>query len=197
MKFIFIILVSAITISSKSQVAEPGKSLPAWKEGYLDLHHINTGRGSCAYYIFPDGTTMLFDAGEMSPESPRVMSPRNSVIRPNNSRKPYEWFAHYIKQVAPDKNTIRLDYAAISHFHDDHYGSWYKSAPKSSSGKYILSGITGVGELIPISNMLDRGYPEYNIPVSQETLFRRLNVRDSSYGKGILASSSVCSNQKV
>src|ERR1700754_1387262 len=153
-RFFIAVFFAAIAFPSQSQVAEPGKPLPAWKEGYLDLHHINTGRGSCAYYIFPDGTTMLFDAGEMSPESQRVMSPRNSVIRPNDSKRPYEWIAHYIKQVAPGKNNARLDYAAISHFHDDHFGSWYRSAPKSSSGKYILSGITGVGELIPISNML-------------------------------------------
>lgn len=184
MKFITGILVFSIALNANSQIAEPGKPLPAWKEGYLDLHHINTGRGSSAYYIFPDGTTMLFDAGEMSPESQRVMSPRNSVIRPNDSKRPYEWIAHYIKQVAPDKNKVRLDYAAISHFHDDHFGSWYRSAPKSSSGKYILSGITGVGELIPISNMLDRGYPEYNYPVSEEILLRKIPVRDSSYGKG-------------
>ena len=45
------------------QVPVPGTPLPAWQKGYLDLHHINTGRGSSAYYIFPDGTTMLVDAG--------------------------------------------------------------------------------------------------------------------------------------
>jgi len=44
-----------------------GQPLPQWKEGYLDLPHINTGRGSGAWYIFPDGTTMLVDAGEMEP----------------------------------------------------------------------------------------------------------------------------------
>ena len=79
-------LILSIVFSASAQVAEVGKPLPQWKDGYLDLHHINTGRGSCAFYIFPDGTTMLFDAGEM-PESPRVLSPRNSVIRPDNSKK--------------------------------------------------------------------------------------------------------------
>ncbi len=32
----------------------------------LDLHHINTGSGNAAFYIFPDGTTFLVDAGEIS-----------------------------------------------------------------------------------------------------------------------------------
>ena len=54
-----------------AQEAVIGQPLPPWKEGYLDLHHINTGRGSSAYYIFPDGTTMLVDAGEMNPENER------------------------------------------------------------------------------------------------------------------------------
>jgi hypothetical protein len=183
--FTTVIFSSVFFAGAMAQMAEVGKPLPSWKEGYLDLHHINTGRGSSAYYIFPDGTTMLFDAGEMSPESPRVMSPRNSVIRPDNSKKPYEWIAHYIRQVAPFKNNVRIDYAALSHFHDDHYGSWYRNAPKSSSGKYVLSGITGVGELVPIGNMLDRGYPGYDFPVSQETYFRKLNIRDSSFGKAL------------
>jgi hypothetical protein len=168
-----------------AQVAEVGKPLPAWQKGYLDLHHINTGRGNCAYYIFPDGTTMLFDAGEMSPENARVMSPRNSVVRPNDSKKPYEWIAHYIKQVSPLQNNIHLDYAAISHFHDDHFGSWYHNAPQSASGKYVLTGITGVGELITILNMLDRGYPNYDIPVNQETYFRKRNIRDTAFAKGL------------
>ena len=90
-----------------------------------------------------------------------------------------------MRQVAPFKNKIRLDYAAISHFHDDHFGAWYRSAPLSSSGKYALSGITGVGELIPIGNMLDRGYPAYNFPVDQDTYLRKLNIRDSSFGKAL------------
>jgi len=44
-----------------------GQPLPAWQEGYLDIHHINTGHGDAAFYIFPDGTTMLLDVGEMDP----------------------------------------------------------------------------------------------------------------------------------
>src|SRR5215213_6007618 len=122
-----------------------GRSLPPWKEGYLDLHHINTGRGSAAYYIFPDGTTLLVDAGEMSPASERVHSPRNAVIRPDSTRKAYEWIVHYIQKVSPQKKP-ELDYALITHFHDDHFGSWYPAAPPASSGKYVLTGITGVAE---------------------------------------------------
>lgn len=168
----------------KAQEFSVGHLLPPWKEGYLDLHHINTGRGSVAYYIFPDGTTMLVDAGEMNPFNERVRSPRNSVIRPDSTKKPYQWIAHYIKQVAPQKNKIELDFALITHFHDDHFGSWYQSAPVSSSGKYVLTGIAGVGELIPIRHLFDRGYPHYNYPVSMNNFIGKPSG-DSAYYKGI------------
>ena len=39
--------------------------LPEWQAGYLDIHQISTGRGNAAYLIFPDGTTMLLDAGRL------------------------------------------------------------------------------------------------------------------------------------
>ena len=40
------------------------EQLPKWEKGYLDIHHINTGRGNCTFLIFPDGTTMMIDAGD-------------------------------------------------------------------------------------------------------------------------------------
>src|ERR1700755_2777160 len=104
-----------------AQIAEIGKPLPAWQEGYLDLHHINTGRGNASFYIFPDGTTMLFDAGELDPTNPRTLSRRNTAIRPNGSKHPFEWIVHYIKSVSPLKEKAIIDYAVISHFHDDHF----------------------------------------------------------------------------
>ena len=43
-----------------------GKTLPLWSEGNLDIHFINTARGECCFYILPDGTTLLVDAGEIA-----------------------------------------------------------------------------------------------------------------------------------
>ena len=184
--FVFLfVLTTHLTFWVNAQQAVVGQPLPAWKEGYLDLHHINTGRGSSAYYIFPDGTTMLLDAGEINPHGVRVHSPRNSVIRPDSTKKPYEWIAHYIQQVSPAKSKAQLDYALITHFHDDHFGGWYANAPVSSSGKYVLSGITGIGDLIPIKQLLDRGYPDYNFPVDYGAYMRKLNIRDSNFCRGL------------
>ena len=183
--FFLVIHLPVFIIHVTAQQFIVGQPLPPWKEGYLDLHHINTGRGSVAYYIFPDGTTMLVDAGEMNPLSERVRSPRNSVIRPDSTKRPYEWIAHYIKQVAPEYKKNALDYALITHFHDDHFGSWYQSAPVSSSGKYVLTGITGVGELITIRHLFDRGYPLYNYPVNLDDYISRQGGRESVYYKSI------------
>jgi beta-lactamase superfamily II metal-dependent hydrolase len=160
-----------------------GVSLPAWQNGYLDLHHINTGRGSSAFFIFPDGTTMLLDAGEMSPLEGRIFTARNAVIRPDSSKKPYEWIVSYIQQVAPLNNRRSIDYGLITHFHDDHFGGWYPNAPRSASGLFQLTGITGVGEIMPFKILIDRGYPGYNYPYDMKKLAEKSRQGEASYGK--------------
>ena len=41
-----------------------GDVLPAWAPGTLDIHQIVTGRDNAAFVMFPDGTTLLLDAGD-------------------------------------------------------------------------------------------------------------------------------------
>lgn len=176
-KLLVVFLLFSILKAHSQKVAEIGKPLPAWKEGYLDLH---PGRGNAAFYILPDGTTVLFDAGELDPTNPRTTSKRNAVIRPNDTKHPYEWIAEYIKKVSPFKEKVGIDYAVISHFHDDHFGSWYAGAPLSSGGKYALTGITGVGELIAIHRLLQR---DYNFPVSVEKVLEKYKGKEDKYIK--------------
>ena len=64
------------------QTAEVGEVLPNWSEGYLDIHFINTGRGECCFYILPDGTTLLVDAGEIINE---VFTIPNDYIPPHRT----------------------------------------------------------------------------------------------------------------
>ncbi|MFT3701588.1 MAG: hypothetical protein QM802_04425 [Agriterribacter sp.] len=180
---VFLLGLLGMASGAFSQVAVAGQPLPAWKEGMLDLHHINTGWGDAAFYIFPDGTTMLFDAGEMNPTDSRAFTPRNAPMRPNYSKKAYEWIAWYIKHVAPLKDKAVIDYAAISHFHDDHFGSLYPGAALSTTGQYYLTGITGVGELIPIRQMLDRGFPDYNYPFDMRGIRADANSGEINYRK--------------
>ena len=162
-RYIYVIL-AHLLICSSLMAQQVGQTLPPWQPGYLDLHHINTGHGDAAFYIFPDGTTMLLDAGEMDPNSARVNSARNAKLHPNNNKRAYEWIAEYVKLFHPTPSNPVLDYAAITHFHDDHFGSYYEGARPSASGDYVLSGITGVGEILKFRKLLDRGYPDYNYP---------------------------------
>jgi beta-lactamase superfamily II metal-dependent hydrolase len=138
--------------------AQQGKALPEWKEGYLDIHFISTGVGNCAFAVLPDGTSLLIDAGELDPTSPRVLSPRNTRRFPDYSKLGFQWQADYILSMFPKGRTPVLDYALISHFHDDHFGGMYPGIPKSEKGNYFLSGIAGVGDIIPIRKLIDRGY---------------------------------------
>ena len=48
--------------ASAAVTPKAGQPLPRWQRGMLDIHQINTGTGDAAFFIFPDGTTMLLDA---------------------------------------------------------------------------------------------------------------------------------------
>ncbi|RYY60702.1 MAG: hypothetical protein EOO05_08960 [Chitinophagaceae bacterium] len=158
----------------QAQDAVKGQAPGRWKTGYLDIHHINTGRGNAAFCVLPDGTTMLVDAGELSPLDARTFTERNAPQRPDTTKKPYEWLVSYITQVI-EKPVI--DYALLTHFHDDHFGAWYPSAPVSADGSFLRTGISGVGDLLKINTLVDRAYPMYNYPY---------NMREQSavYGGG-------------
>lgn len=160
-KNLFLVPGLFLAIVACSQDAVPGKAPGKWKPGYLDIHHINTGRGNAAFCVFPDGTSMLIDAGELSPLDARTFTARNAAARPDTSRKPYEWLVAYIRQV---QSRPGIDYALITHFHDDHFGAWYPSAPRSADGTFQLTGITGVGELLPVRTLVDRAFPQYDYP---------------------------------
>ena len=142
--------------------------LPFWGDGYLDIHFINTGTGNCAFAILPDGTTLLIDAGEQNPTSPRVLSPRNTRRFPNYSKLGFQWKADYIESIFPSDREVSLDYVLITHFHDDHFGGMYPGIPASKNGNYFLSGITGVGDKIPIGTIIDRGY-DYPFDLKQKS----------------------------
>ncbi|MEC7262706.1 MAG: MBL fold metallo-hydrolase [Bacteroidota bacterium] len=141
----------ALTVKGQKQ------QLPAWEPGFLDIHHINTGRGDAAFMVFPDGTTMLVDAGDMSETHPRTTSNRNAQLVPNRSKTAPEWIVDYMDQFLPKRQERKLDYALITHYHDDHFGE-IDSLRKIAPGGYQLTGIMEVGTLIPIKKLIDRGF---------------------------------------
>ncbi len=151
--FLLLVLLPAKPLKAQN-IEQPDQ----WKPGWLEIHHINTGRGNSIFCIFPDGTTLLIDAGDMSTLHPRVMSDRNCPIHPDNSKTVPRWIADYILSVYP-KAKQGIDYALITHYHDDHFGEVDSSRKQSTSG-YMLTGITEVGTILPIHTLIDRGFDE-------------------------------------
>ena len=137
------------------------QKLPAWEEGMLDIHHINTGRGDASFLIFPDGTTLLIDAGDMSETNPRTLSDRNTPILPDNSNTAPEWIIKYIRAFHPLQEHASIDYALVTHYHSDHYGQLDELRKDSGHG-YKLTGITEVGHHLMIKHLIDRGFDESN-----------------------------------
>jgi Metallo-beta-lactamase superfamily len=132
-----------------------GDVLPPWSPGMLDLHQITTGHGNAAFFRFPDGTTMLLDAGNAG-DGVAYTEPR-----PDASQSPGEWISRYIAHMVGGSN-VRLDYAVLTHFHDDHMGGITPKSRPAAAGDYLLSGITEVGSIIPIGMLIDRGWPNYD-----------------------------------
>ena len=135
-----------------------GAPLTPWSEGELDIHTISTGRGECLFFIMPDGTTMVVDAGEFSRETADY---KNVVQRPNASVRPTKVYADYIKHFMP-KGRYTIDYMHLSHFHMDHMGNLEKEYTKDESGTYTLAGVTALYHHIPFSEAIDRAYGNYD-----------------------------------
>ncbi|AWW30222.1 hypothetical protein DN752_08850 [Echinicola strongylocentroti] len=181
-----ILILSLIMLGNVSNAQDIGQPLPKWELGMLDLHHINTGRGDAAFYVLPDGITMLVDAGESSEDDPRTLSARNTPRLPNTDKYAYEWIADYIFQFGPLGGDTHIDYAVLTHFHSDHFGTCTSYSPRSEEGNYQLTGLVGVGTLIPVKRVLDRDYPSYEnsqVKFSKEKIQLALEAgsRDSVY----------------
>jgi tetratricopeptide (TPR) repeat protein len=159
-----------------------GEPLPKWTAGWLDIHHISTGRGNSTFIVLPDGTTLLVDAGAAGDGIPETDP------HPDASRSPGAWIARYVKRHTPD--TTALDYALITHFHPDHYGQIDAKSPLSAKGPYRSSGITEVGDAIPIRTLIDRGWPAYSFPApfTDSTMANYRRFVDAQRARGMVVS---------
>lgn len=153
----------AITAAARGDDAV-GHVIEPWRPGMLDIHQISSGRGNAGLYLLPDGTTLLVDAGEL----PRK-TPRHTPDRPDGSRPAGAWIVRYIGRTLAQQTKPALDYALLTHFHEDHMGGPSETSPMSASGAYRLTGITQVGESLRIGKLLDRGWPDYKYPSPLES----------------------------
>lgn len=129
-----------------------------WTKGNLDIHHITTGRGVSSFFVMPDGTTLLIDAG--ATERPRDARLADAV--PDDSRTPGEWISRYVARSHPDQLHPSLDYLLLTHFDTDHMGGLYEGLATSDS--YQLTGVTEVATRLKTKRIIDRAWPDYNWP---------------------------------
>lgn len=178
-RFLILLLGSALL---QNQVHAQG-SLPAWKEGFLDIHFIETGAGNASFMVFPDGTTMLVDAGDLNKNlfDTKFFPLKSTPVSPGRSKRPGQWISSYIKQVMPGNRKAGIDYALITHYHEDHYGQINRNSIEATNKAYQLSGLTDVDEELPISKLLDRGL---DYPVDLRTYYSN-NPTFSNYLKFI------------
>lgn len=176
-----LLFVSALLTACSTSPKNNGEAamLPEWKEGYLDIHTINTGRGNCQLIILPDSTTMMIDAGDFDNNKYReTYDPMTcSDPVPSSEESAAKAIADYVANI-PGIKIDELDYFLLTHFHSDHYGQVKEGLQKSANGDYLLVGVTELNEYLPIKRLIDRGYPDYSYPVDMRN---RVNSDGSEY----------------
>ena len=92
---------------------EVGKTIPAWQEGVMDIHFINTTTGESMFVIFPDGTQMLIDAASSSVTTNSNSNTTNTGIRSRwdptlTSTRGSQIITDYIRKCMYGQVTVRL-----------------------------------------------------------------------------------------
>jgi hypothetical protein len=159
------LMAGMFTVAFAKGKEDPAVGLPLapWRKGHYQVHFIHTGAGESTFHIFPDGTTMLLDCGDMDwgEELKHLYVPR----LPNASRHAAEWVARYVKRVNPSGDHV--DWLHVSHLHRDHMGHarWIAGRDNRLGLDYFLSGFTLAAEQLHFSRAIDRGYPDFSDPV--------------------------------
>jgi len=144
------------------------KTLPTWKPGVLEIHHIATNRGNSALLILPDGTTMMVDAGAIYGATPYL-----SDLLPSTQHRPGEWIGRYAKRRLQASGLTGIDTFLLTHLHGDHVGYLSAETPLSPDGTYRLTGVSDVAAIVPIGRFVDRAWPDYSYPAPAEADFQK------------------------
>ena len=166
MKKLYLVFVSALLVSA----CGGADVLAPWREGYLDIHQISTGRGNATFMILPDGTTMMVDMGDLGDTSHFRQEVMPAV--PSSEKSPAEWVARYVRHFSkPLCNDGRIDMMLITHYDSDHIG-----APGTK-------GVSELDSLLHIEKIVDRGYdyptPEQALAMNGWTLPGYLKTMES------------------
>lgn len=134
---------------------------PLLKPGIFELTAIDVSQGESLFLSFPDGETMLIDAGGF-PGAER-MAHKPQVDMGEDVVSPYLW----------SRRIRHLDYAALTHGHSDHMGGlpaildnfaprklWIGAEPDSREWQVVKAHAAGSGTAIA---PLHRGSPDFCI----------------------------------
>lgn len=139
-----------------------GKPWKGWRPGHFQVHFIYTGVAESAFYIFPDGTTMLLDCGDHNAIGRGELA---VPVLPHSGRHAGEWIARYVQRVNP--NGADVDYMMLSHYHSDHGGcrEFYAARELRDGKEHVLSGFTQAAEYLRFGKAVDRAWPGFDDPL--------------------------------
>jgi beta-lactamase superfamily II metal-dependent hydrolase len=154
-------------IRALANVQPEAPSLAPWSPGFLEIHHIATNRGNSTLMIFPDGTSMVVDAGALYGTTPYLSEPR-----PSDDRRPGEWIGRYARRRLQSASLDAIDVFMLTHLHADHVGALPPKTAASAEG-YIATGVSDVASLAQIRRFVDRAWPDFNYPAPATLDFQR------------------------
>lgn len=132
-------------------------NFPKWEIGSLHMYSLDVGQADCTLFIFPDGESMLIDAGNMDDAS-------------------------FIKRFIKNKGIEKIDYVIATHPHEDHIGGMVNVLESFEIGKFYLPDV--VHNTVYYEDMLDViEYKNIETVIAE----KGLNVKDGDYNVEILS----------
>ena len=147
-----------------------GEVIPAWEEGVMDIHFINSTTGESVFVIMPDGTQLLIDAASSTVSTNSKDNTTNSGIRSRwdptkTNTRGSQIIADYIRKCMEWTGNNKIDYFVTTHYDNDHIGGYSESLPVSkNSTSYRVIGAAEILDEFEVGKFMDRGYPDYNYP---------------------------------
>lgn len=143
----------------------PGEGQPyaeaaPWRRGEMELHFIYTGRGESAFYILPDGTTVVNDVGDLFVYDGKTLEPTQLdeiPWRPRADLLGGECVSRYIRRRT---KTRKLDYLLLSHWHEDHFGAQWLRAKTLADGRKVC-GMALLGEDFDFGEFFDNQHDDF------------------------------------
>lgn len=154
-----------------------GDEITPWVEGCFDIHFINTQMGECTFLIFPDGTQMLIDAAGSLLETRDGSAPNIGIRKrwdptKDSSFNCNKFIENYLRKCMAWTGNDCLDYALVTHLHNDHYGAHLGQPVSPNSPTFKQQSMVYIMDNFKIGKLMDRAYPDYNYPFDMSKVYK-------------------------